>query len=78
MTDGKGKTGHFYFGETGHLYFGPTTSNRGGNSPVPGVQAGYPADLILVDGSPLEDIGLLASNGADISVIMRDGELIKA
>jgi imidazolonepropionase-like amidohydrolase len=41
------------------------------------VRPGYLADLLVVDGDPLSDLGLLASNGADIPVIMRDGELIK-
>ena len=41
------------------------------------VKEGYLADLILVNGNPLNDINLLASNGNDLSVIMRDGELIK-
>lgn len=35
------------------------------------------ADLIVVDGNPLEDIGLLAANGETLSVIMRGGEIIK-
>ena len=41
------------------------------------VREGFLADLLLVNGNPLEDIGLLASNGKDIDVIMRDGEFIK-
>ena len=35
------------------------------------------ADLIVVNGNPLRDIELLASNGADIDVIMRNGEVIR-
>ena len=41
------------------------------------VKEGYLADLILVDGNPLSDINLLAANGSNLDVIMRDGELIK-
>ena len=41
------------------------------------VKEGFLADLLLVNGNPLEDIGLLASNGKDIDVIMCDGEFIK-
>jgi len=39
------------------------------------VKEGYLADLILVNGNPLEHIGLLAS--ADLSVVMRDGEIVR-
>lgn len=35
------------------------------------------ADLIVVDGDPLKDIGLLARGGEALSVIMRAGELVK-
>lgn len=35
------------------------------------------ADLIVVDGDPLEDIGLLAQSGARLSLIMRAGEVVK-
>ena len=41
------------------------------------LKEGYLADLLLVNGNPLRDISLLASNGKDISIIMRDGEFIK-
>ena len=35
------------------------------------------ADLIVVDGDPTVDIGLLAQNGEKLDVILRNGELIK-
>lgn len=35
------------------------------------------ADLIVVDGDPLEDIGLLADDGRKLSLIMRAGEVVK-
>ena len=41
------------------------------------VAAGYYSDLILVNGNPLTNIELLASNGQDIDIIMRDGEMIR-
>jgi imidazolonepropionase-like amidohydrolase len=41
------------------------------------VQPGAHADLLLVDGDPLADIGLLEADGARLSVIVRAGELIK-
>jgi len=35
------------------------------------------ADLIVVDGDPLKDIGLLARDGRSLAAIMRGGELVK-
>jgi imidazolonepropionase-like amidohydrolase len=35
------------------------------------------ADLIVVDGDPLEDIGLLAADGRKLDLIMRAGEIVK-
>jgi imidazolonepropionase-like amidohydrolase len=35
------------------------------------------ADLLVVDGDPLEDISLLAADGAKLRLIMRGGELVK-
>jgi len=41
------------------------------------VQPGAFADLIVVDGNPLKDIGLLAANGTKLAVIVRNGEVVK-
>ena len=41
------------------------------------VKEGAYADLIVVDGDPLKDIGLLAADGRKLSVIVRAGELVK-
>lgn len=41
------------------------------------VRAGAAADLLLVDGNPLEDIALLARNGEALAVIMKDGKFFK-
>lgn len=41
------------------------------------VAPGAMADLLVVDGDPLEDIGLLAQQGRALKVIMRSGELAK-
>jgi imidazolonepropionase-like amidohydrolase len=41
------------------------------------VKAGAHADLLVVDGDPLEDIGLLAADGKHLKMIMRGGELVK-
>ena len=41
------------------------------------VKAGAYADLIVVDGDPLKDIGLLAMDGHQLSLIVRAGEIVK-
>jgi len=41
------------------------------------IKAGAAADLLVVDGDPLKDIGLLATNGQHLRLIMRDGEIVK-
>ena len=38
---------------------------------------GAVADLLLVDGDPLEDIGVLAEQGRNLALIIRDGEIVK-
>lgn len=50
-------------------------------NPYPGklgvVEAGALADLLLVDGNPLEDIKLVADPGKNFLVIMKDGAIYK-
>ena len=41
------------------------------------VKAGAHADLLVVDGDPLKDIGLLAADGKHLKMIMRAGEVVK-
>jgi imidazolonepropionase-like amidohydrolase len=41
------------------------------------VSPGAYADLIVVDGDPLKDIGLLAADGRNLDLIMRGGEIVK-
>jgi imidazolonepropionase-like amidohydrolase len=41
------------------------------------VAVGAHADLIVVDGDPLADIGLLAADGKNLRVIVRGGEVVK-
>lgn len=41
------------------------------------IASGATADLLLVDGNPLEDLGLLQDQGAHLSVIMKDGTFYK-
>jgi imidazolonepropionase-like amidohydrolase len=41
------------------------------------IREGAVADLLLVDGNPLEDISLLAADGARLTAIMKDGQFHK-
>lgn len=53
----------------------------GPRNPYPGalgvVAEGALADLLLVDGNPLDDIELIADPHANFLVIMKDGEIVK-
>lgn len=53
----------------------------GPRNPYPGVlgrvEPGAIADLLLVDGDPIADIGLLADPDTNLKVIMKDGALVK-
>jgi imidazolonepropionase-like amidohydrolase len=50
-------------------------------NPYPGklgvVEVGALADLLLVDGNPLEDINLVANPDKNFVVIMKDGKIYK-
>ena len=41
------------------------------------IKPGAFADLLVVDGDPLKDIGLLAEDGRKLALIMRKGEIVK-
>ncbi|AXB79891.1 amidohydrolase family protein [Novosphingobium sp. P6W] len=41
------------------------------------IQADAYADIIVVDGDPLKNIGLLAADGGNLDLIMRAGEIVK-
>lgn len=41
------------------------------------VREGALADLVVVDGNPLQNLGLLASNGRDLSLVMKDGVIVR-
>lgn len=41
------------------------------------IRKGAAADLLVVNGNPLEDIGILARNGDGLAVIMKDGKFFK-
>jgi imidazolonepropionase-like amidohydrolase len=53
----------------------------GPRNPYPGklgvIEAGAFADLLLVDGNPIEDISLLADPAKSLVVIMKDGKIYK-
>ena len=53
----------------------------GPRNPYPGklgvVEQGAFADLLLVDGNPLEDIGLMAEPAKNLLIIMKDGKIYK-
>jgi imidazolonepropionase-like amidohydrolase len=41
------------------------------------IQPGCYADILIVDGDPLEDIGVLDRDGRSLSAIMKAGEFVK-
>jgi len=41
------------------------------------VAAGHLADLLVVDGDPLSDLGLLQEQGKFLKLIMKDGKIVK-
>jgi imidazolonepropionase-like amidohydrolase len=53
----------------------------GPRNPYPGklgvVEEGALADLLLVDGNPIEDIHLLEDPARNLRVIMKDGKIFK-
>jgi imidazolonepropionase-like amidohydrolase len=42
------------------------------------VRPGAQADLLVVDGDPVKDIGILANEGRSLSAIVRSGEVVKS
>ena len=51
--------------------------NRYKEGPLGVVQVGAYADLVLVDGNPLEDISLLAEPEKNLKLIVKDGVVYK-
>ncbi len=41
------------------------------------IEIGAYADLLLVDGNPLEDLALLAEPERNLAIIMKDGKIYK-
>lgn len=41
------------------------------------MEEGAYADLLLVDGNPLDDVSIPGDNGKNIALIMRDGKIYK-
>jgi imidazolonepropionase-like amidohydrolase len=53
------------------------TKNPYREGPLGVIQEGAYADMILVDGDPLEDVGVLVNYEDNIKVVMKDGEFFK-
>jgi imidazolonepropionase-like amidohydrolase len=53
---------------------GPRNPSLG---PLGVVQVGALADLLLVDGDPLQDLSLLGDPAKNLLVVMKDGQLSK-
>jgi len=45
--------------------------------PLGVIKEGAYADILLVDGNPLDDVSILGDNGKNISLIMKDGKIYK-
>ena len=45
--------------------------------PLGVIKKGAYADLIIVDGNPLEDVSILGDSGKNLSLIMKDGVIYK-
>ena len=60
---------------------GELLAMSGPRNPYPGklgvVEEGALADLILVDGDPIEDLKLIADPETNFFVIMKDGRFVK-
>ena len=48
---------------------------RGG--PISVIEVGAYADMILVEGNPLEDVAVLADYDKNIKVVIKDGDIFK-
>ncbi len=51
--------------------------NRYKKGPLGVVKEGAYADLVLVDGNPLEDITILADPDKNVKMVMKDGKIYK-
>ncbi len=49
--------------------------NRHGNFGE--IREGWVADLLLINGEPLEDISVLRNPGENLALIMKGGEIVK-
>jgi imidazolonepropionase-like amidohydrolase len=47
------------------------------DGPLGVIEEGAYADLLIVDGNPIEDIGLLANPAENLLLIMKDGKIVK-
>ena len=61
---------------------GEILSLSGARNPYPAgplgvIKEGAYADILLIDGNPLDDVSILGDNGKNISLIMKDGKIYK-
>jgi imidazolonepropionase-like amidohydrolase len=60
---------------------GELLAMSGPRNPYPGklgvIEENALADLLVVDGNPIEDIGLIASPEKTLALIMKDGKIVK-
>jgi hypothetical protein len=53
------------------------TKNPYREGPIGVIEVGSYADMILVEGNPLEDVAVLADYDSNIKVVIKDGEIFK-
>ena len=58
-----------------HALSGPNSPYQDGPTGV--IQEGAYADILLVDGNPLEDIKIMTEPGKNFRIIMKDGKIYK-
>ena len=76
------ESGTCLFASSSHFTTGQLIQEMGPNNPYPlgptgVIKAGAYADLIIIDGNPLEDINLLTTPDETFDVIMKDGVIYK-
>ena len=51
--------------------------NPYGDTPIGVIEPGAYADLLIMDGNPLEDISVLTKPEENLRIIMKDGKIYK-
>jgi imidazolonepropionase-like amidohydrolase len=63
--------------QNGALWAMSGPRNPYGDTPIGVIEAGAYADLLIMEGNPLEDISILTQPETNLSVIMKDGAIYK-